>query len=585
MRAWKTILFTILLSASGAMAQQSADAAPQEPAPSTESQPPAAPLSSPAPDSSPSAPAQIVSAQAMPAQTLDQVIDRTIEREHALLKMLQSRTPLVETYVQDVKAAHQGGTTFTEDHYFLGRLDLAKTVDRRDYLRGQKQMIGGISNPLKHQYNPLGFSWMMFVDRTEFDRKHYKFSYLRREFLGDVRCIVFDVTPVKRTNAGRFVGRIWVEDQQYNIVRLNGSYVPTTTSFRMDSWRLNLIPGYWIPAYVYSAGGDFSYGSKAKLGFKSQSRIWGYDLKGNGKEGELTQLRLDSGVNDDSAAAQDATPLQAEREWQQQAEGNVVERLQNAGLLAPAGDVDKILETVANNLVVTNNLDVEPIKVRIMMTTPFETFSVGNTIVVSRGLVDVLPDEASLAMVLSHELAHILLGHNHGEKYAFSNVMLFSDEATYQNLGFRHSPEDEASADKKAMELLQNSPYKDKLGGPGLFLKALAQRAPSISSLLTPHLGDRLVDRSGKVIRLAELMKTAPVLDANKLDQLAALPLGGRIKVNAWDDHLSLIKTPPAAINSANDKLPFDVTPFFPRLVRYGSSAVNSSASVNASAR
>jgi hypothetical protein len=597
MRAWKTMLLIMIFSASGAIAQQSTATPPAELAPSQEPPVPAPPQLPPAPPSPQTsdlsqdapapampapAPAQSIPAPSMPAQNMDQVIDRAIEREHALLKMMHSRTPLVETYVQDVKAIRQGGSAFTEDHYFLGRLDLAKAVNRHDYLRGQRQMLGGFSNPLKRQYNPMGFSWMIFADRTEFDRKHYKFNYLRREFLGDVRCIVFDVVP-KRASAGRFVGRIWVEDQQYNIVRLNGSYVPTTTSFRMDSWRLNLIPGYWIPAYIYSAGGDFSYGSKTKLGFKAQSRIWGYDLKGNGKEGELTQLRLDTGATDESAAAQDATPLQAQRDWQEQAEGNVVERLQNAGLLAPAGEVDKVLETVANNLVVTNNLDIEtPIKVRIMMTTPFETFSVGNTIVVSRGLVDVLPDEASLAMVLSHELAHIFLGHNHGEQYAFSNIMLFSDEATYQNLGFRHSPEDETAADKKAMELLQNSPYKDKLAGPGLFLKALAERAPSIPGLLTPHLGDRLVDRKGNVLRLVALIKSAPALDPNKLDQLAALPLGGRIKVNAWDDRLTLIKTPPAAINSSNDKLPFDVTPFFPRLTRYGTTA-NSSASATAS--
>jgi hypothetical protein len=581
MRAWKTMLPVMFLLVSGAIAQQDAAAPAPAAEPSAQSQPAPAPPDSAASDrAQDSAPA----AAAPPRpQTMDQVVDRAIARERALLKMLQTRRPLVETYVQDVKAVRQGGTAFTEDHYFLGRLDLAKTVNRRDYLRGQQQMLGGFTNPLKHQYNPLGLSWMMFVDRTEFDRKHYRFNYLRREFLGDVRCIVFDVVPAKRNNAGRFVGRIWVEDQQYNIVRLNGSYVPTTTSFRMDSWRLNLVPGYWIPAYIYSAGGDFSYGSKVRLGFKSQSRIWGYELKGGGKEAELTQLRLDPGADDDSAAAQDATPLQAEREWQQQAEGNVVERLQNAGLLAPPGEVDKILETVANNIVITNNLDIEtPVKVRIMMTTPLETFSVGNTIVVSRGLVDVLPDEASLAMVLSHEIAHILLGHNHGEKYAFSNVMLFSDETTYQNLGFRHSPEDEASADKKAMELLQNSPYKDKLAGPGLFLKALTERAPSISSLLTPHLGDRLVDRKGNLLRLAELIKLAPALDPNKLDQVAALPLGGRIKVNAWDDRLALIRTAPAAINSANDKLPFDVTPFFPRLSRYGGSLTTTSSSANA---
>ena len=41
----------------------------------------------------------------------------------------------------------------------------------------------------------------------------------------------------------------------------------------------------------------------------------------------------------EGAAAADASPLQAERQWLQQAEDNVVERLQNAGLLAPEGVV------------------------------------------------------------------------------------------------------------------------------------------------------------------------------------------------------------------------------------------------------
>ena len=140
-------------------------------------------------------------------------------------------------------------------------------------------------------------------------------------------------------------------------------------------------------------------------------------------------------VTDASATAQDASPLQAERAWQQQAEDNVVERLTNAGLLAPDGDVDRILQTVVNNLEVTNNIDLpRPVRTRVLLTSPLETFSVGNTIVISRGLVDVLPDEASLAAVLSHELAHIVLGHNLGSKYAFNDRMLFSDEGTYQNL-------------------------------------------------------------------------------------------------------------------------------------------------------
>ena len=68
-------------------------------------------------------------------------------------------------------------------------------------------------------------------------------------------------------------------------------------------------------------------------------------------------------------------------------------------------------------------------------------------------------------------------------------------------------------------------------------------------------------------------MTSAPALDPNKLDQIPALPLGGRVKLNAWDDHVELIKTSPVAITSARDKMPFEVTPFFPRLTRYGSGA------------
>jgi len=190
--------------------------------------------------------------------------------------------------------------------------------------------------------------------------------------------------------------------------------------------------------------------------------------------------------------------------------------------------------------------------------------------VVSRGLIDVLPDEASLAMVLSHELAHIVLGHNLGSKYAFNDRMLFSDESTYQNLGFKHVPQEEEAADKKALDLLKNSPYDAKLDTAGLFLRQLADRGPALSALLTAHLGNKLTDDKGGVQRLSALMSAAPALEPKKLDQVAALPLGGRVKLNPWTDRVELIKTAPVAITSARDKMPFEVTPFFPRLSRYG---------------
>jgi Peptidase family M48 len=589
MRTWKWMFTAFLLVTLSAMAQQTTA---QSPAPEANQASPAQanaagsqPTTAPAPTAQPAAsqssnPASGQSAAASsaamaPPTTMDQVVDRAILREHALMDMLKTRTPLVETYLQNLKPDQKLGSVPSEDHYFLGRLDLGESIDRRDYLSRdesfEKNLLGGVSKLFKFEYKPMGFSWMIFADREDFDRGHYGFKYVRREFLGDVRCLVFDITPKKDAGKGRFLGRIWVEDQDYNIVRLNGTYAPRPRNafyFHMDSWRLNLIPGYWVPAYIYSEEGDFSYGAKDKMAFKAQSRIWGYDLKKGAKEDELTSLRVDS-VKDETPSTTDASPLEAQREWQQQAEDNVVERLQESGLVAPEGEVDKVLQTVVNNLIVTNNIELpRPVRTRIMITSPLETFSVGNTIVVSRGLIDVLPDEASLAMVLSHELAHIVLGHNLGSKFAFNDRMLFSDESTYNNFGFRHNPDEETAADAKAMDLLKNSPYAQKLDVPSLFLKELTARAPELSALLTAHLGNSFTNDKGQLTRLSALAATGPALDADKLDQIAALPMGGRVKLNAWTDRVELTKSAPVAIISARDKMPFEITPFFPRLSR-----------------
>jgi hypothetical protein len=572
------MILALLAVTMTAVAQQPASA-PQNPQSVAATQPE---QTAAQPSTAPSGQAQSAPAQSSlaPPTTMDQVVDRVIMREKDLIKFLSPRTPIVETYLQNLTQDPQMGPIPQDDHYFLGRMDLSDTIDRSDFLQEkgkgegegmEKRLLGGITKRFKFQYQPLGFSWMIFADRNEFDRQHYNFRYARREFLGDVRCLVFDLTPKKDAGRGRFLGRIWIEDQDFNIVRLNGTFArPSRNSYyyHMDSWRLNLIPGYWVPAYIYSEEGDFTAGAKNKIAFKAQTRMWGYNLKTGAANDELTNIRVDS-VKDDTPTAQDATPLAAERQWQQQAEDNVIERLERAGLLAPEGDVDKILQTVVNNIEITNNIELSrPVRTRVLTTSPLETFSVGNTIVVSRGLIDVLPDEGSLAMVLSHELAHIVLGHNLGSQYAFNDRMLFSDEGTYQNLGFKHIPEEEAAADKKAIEMLKASPYAQKLDSAGLFIKALQTRAPQLSALLQAHLGNNITE-NGTVTRMAQLANSAPALDWNKLDQIAALPLGGRVKLNPWDDRVEIVKAQPVAITSARDKMAFEVTPFFPRLSRY----------------
>ncbi len=509
-----------------------------------------------------------------PPTSFYEVMDRVIQREHLFVAQMRHMRPMVETYLQDMRSDKSGLSVPTKDQYFLGRLDMSDGPEDTSFT-GQPgfghRMLNHLTGLYAMHFLPLGFAQMVVLD-TDFQKKYYDFNFVRREFLGEVRCLVIDVQPKENAPAGRFQGRIWVEDQDYNVVRFNGTYFPHPKSsfyLHFDSWRLNMRPGAWLPAYIYSEESDLKTGLGKPLHFKAQTRLWGYDLKGLKKNEEFTQILVDSpqSVKDQSDAAADATPVTAERMWERQAEDNVVERMQKVGLLAPPGEVDKILLTVVNNLLVTNNIDLpSDIRCRVLLTSPLESFTIGHTIVVSRGMLDVLPDEASLAMVLSHELSHVVLGHKFDTKLAFNDRMFFPDQESFQRLDFRRNSADEEAADTKAMELLKNSPYKDKLANAGLFLKALQERAPDLPNLIRPHLGNSLA--AGKGMRMSALLTSAPQLEPQRTDQIAALPLGGRIRLDPWSDQVELAKAKPVALSSAKEKMPFEITPFFPYLIR-----------------
>jgi len=562
-RSGSIVVLLLLLCTLSATAQDS-PSTPAQPALSTTTAP-AATAKQPAPTT-----------ESLPAAalTLNDVLDRVVQREHLFMAQMRHMHPLVETYLQDLKTDASGNATPVKDQYFLGRLDMTDGPEDVSFV-GQPgfghRMLAKLTGVYSLHFLPMGFAQMVVLD-SDFQKKYYNFTFVRREFLGELRCLVIDVQPKEGQKTSRFMGRIWVEDQDYNIVRFNGSYYPQPKInffFHFDSWRLNMRPGTWLPAYVYTEESNLKTGLTKSLHFKAQTRLWGYDLKGLNKNEEFTQILIDSpeNVNDQSAAAADATPVVAERMWEKQAEENAVDRLQKIGLLAPSGELDKILSTVVNNLLVTNNIDLQgDIHCRVLLTAPLESFTIGHTIVISRGLLDVLPDEASLAMVLAHELSHIVLGHHFDTKLAFNDKLFFPDEESFQRLDFKRSGADEEAADTKALELLKNSPYKDKLGNAGLFLKALQVKGPDLPHLIRPHLGNSFA--GGKSIRMSSLLAAAPALDEKRLDQIAALPLGGRIKVDPWTDQVELSKAKPVALTSAREKMEFEITPFFPYLTR-----------------
>src|SRR5579862_2685485 len=428
-----------------------------------------------------------VAAQDQSSSALNQATDKIISQEQAEVKMLRQYSPLVETYIQQMKPDGAQGAVPAGDQYFLGHAVLSKGVELEpltsdDNSGGiKKKMFGGLGSMFSFsmEFLPRGFLQMIYIDTDGFDRDHYKFEFVRREFLGEVRCLVFDVAPLPKSGKGRFAGRIWVEDQDYHVVRFNGAYdgaSKTSYYFHFDSWRVNAANNQWLPAFVYSEESDVHYAVSKKLTFKAQTRLWGYNLGQARQEQELSKVLVEAQtpVTDQTETAHDLSPLQAQRAWDRQAEDNVTDRMERSGLLAPKGEVDKVLETVVNNLEVTNNLDIQPeIRCRVLMTSTLEAFTIGHTIVVSRGMIDVLPDEASLATLLAHELAHVVLGHRMDTQYAFYDRLLFDDKDTFKHFGFARTPEEESQANAKAIQILNNSPYKTQLATAGLFMQAL----------------------------------------------------------------------------------------------------------------
>jgi hypothetical protein len=57
-------------------------------------------------------------------------------------------------------------------------------------------MLSKLKNVYSMRFLPLGFAQMVILDQ-DFQRKYYDFTFVRREFLGEVRCVVIDVAPKK----------------------------------------------------------------------------------------------------------------------------------------------------------------------------------------------------------------------------------------------------------------------------------------------------------------------------------------------------------------------------------------------------
>ncbi len=528
------------------------------------------------------------------------MIDKAIAREAEVVKVVKDRAPLVETYIQNMKPDPALLQVPVSDQHFLGRVDFGRVIGDNAYdtkavthsgekkgfasklnvFSGSLGYITNLNKQLHLQFSESGFVQMLLIDSKDFNRNEYKFGFVRNDFLGTVPTMVFDVEPATKRTRGRFFGRIWIERRNGNIVRFNGSFAGSERDhaeyYHFDSWRTNVQENLWLPTTFYVEESD-PKSDENTVKFKAVNHIWGYVLKVPNKEAENVDVEV-QGATDVSNDAQDVSPLGAQRAWVQQAEDNVVDRLFQAGLLDAPSDFDKILEQIAGNVLAYNNIQVaRPIRVRTLLTEPLESLAIGNTIVLSKSLIDTtaVPGNANeqvnnLYAVIAFQLAHIIQGHRLDTKFAFNDRLLFPDTAAFVRIPMHHTDKDNEEAAKKTLELLQPKELQDAASQFGLYLAQLKERSKALTALNEPMIGDSLIkDTKTTTFWLQPLVAKGTKLNMNDLKQNAAMPLGSFLRFDPWTDQVIQTHAAFEPLLSSRDKMPFEVTPVYLKLAYY----------------
>jgi hypothetical protein len=502
------------------------------------------------------------------AQTQDPLIVRMAANENAMLARIGKQAPLVETYLQVVA---RNGESPVSDRYYLHRIDLGSAIRETMYDQPERQR-SKLSNAWKFaglslrraptSFNSSGFVEMLSPDIRGFDPGKFKFEFLHNEFIGNVKTAVYDVFPAK---AGYFRGRFWI-DEHGNLVRFTGVFAGNGSEshplyLHFDSWRLNVKPGVWLPAAIYVE-------EPVPEGIvHGQIRLWGYGLDARLHDPlSSVTVSVDNAV-DRSGDGTDMDPLASLQAWKDLAASNILDKLERAGILAPHSSFDSVLDQIVVNLSVPSDLTFAgPVHCRVMLTTPIEATTVGSTILISKGLIETLPNEESIASVVAFELAHVIQSNTVDTRYSFADRTMFPDRKVSRDLYLAHSGKEDEMAAEVAVSLIQKSMYGDKLGGIGLYYQQMALGIGKLNGLYRPETGDSLISPAGKPWLLAQLAEKSPRLEPGNPRQLAALPLGSNLVVDPWTGEVRLSDAPRVMPQTASEKRPFEVVPVYFRL-------------------
>jgi TonB family protein len=117
----------------------------------------------------------------------------------------------------------------------------------------------------------------------------YNFKYVGKERIDELDLYVFDVAPkitpdAKKTKERFFIGRIWVDDHDFQIVKTKGKGIPETKINKfpvVETYREQIDGKFWFPTYSY-ADDDLVFDNGTDLRIRMQVKYTDY-IVGHGK--------------------------------------------------------------------------------------------------------------------------------------------------------------------------------------------------------------------------------------------------------------------------------------------------------------
>jgi hypothetical protein len=427
-----------------------------------------------------------------------QITKRIFSKERDMISKLGSRRFLTEAYLQSLGhhqakgldvALDENSEGVIDDAYILARVDFGKEYGDTTFetvLFGERPWRSRYvltNRETREQLFPEGFLAMFFPDLYDFNADVYSLIYKQKETLFSTDCLVFAVAPSSERASGKFSGEIWVDTSSYGIVRLRGVFTGPFAEhwyssqrhyYHFDSWREKVGDGFWLPSAAYFDERR-AYRTDGNLEFHFR----GYALLWQQQKDKPDALPSSKSRNDGLESP--STPI---------SQNGVIARLDADGLLATPGEEERRLDRMVHEIAPMREVGPHKIACRVLLTTPAEMFPAGDVIVVSRGLLNIVPNDSVLAFMLAHQVAHVILGHTSSIAPSAS-ISLFDleNKKGFTGLGIRWTPDEELAAHSKAIVLIKGTPYKSAVADTAGFLSQLGSESHRFPNLVRARFG------------------------------------------------------------------------------------------------